>query len=121
MIPAFHSSESGVPVGYIVRMPSGFTFYHSGDTCVFGDMAIWGELYPLDLAMLPMGGFFTMDARQAALACKMLKPKALLPMHWGTFPLLASGTDELKTELAKQAPDCRLVNISPGDTVPLSF
>jgi L-ascorbate metabolism protein UlaG (beta-lactamase superfamily) len=118
MTPAFHSSESGVPVGYIVRMPSGFTFYHSGDTCVFGDMGIWGALYPLDLALLPVGGFFTMDARQAALACKLLKPKALLPLHWGTFPLLASGIDELKTELAEQAPDCRLISLNTGDTAP---
>ena len=108
-------------VGYIVRMPSGFTFYHAGDTCVFGDMAIWGELYPLDLALLPVGSFFTMDARQAALACKLLKPKALLPLHWGTFPLLASNTDELKTALAKQAPHCRLVDLSPGDAAPFSL
>jgi L-ascorbate metabolism protein UlaG (beta-lactamase superfamily) len=114
MTPALHSSESGVPVGYIVRMPSGFTFYHAGDTSVFGDMALWGELYPLDLALLPVGGFFTMDARQAALACKMLKPKALLPLHWGTFPMLASGLDELEAELAKQAPSCRLVKLKPG-------
>ena len=118
MLPAFHSSDSGVPVGYIVQMPSGFTFYHAGDTCVFGDMAIWGALYPLDLALLPVGGFFTMDARQAALACKMLKTRALLPLHWGTFPLLASGIDELKTELANQAPDCRLIDLKPGDTAP---
>ncbi|MDR0467171.1 MAG: metal-dependent hydrolase [Deltaproteobacteria bacterium] len=115
MTPALHSSESSVPVGYIVRMPSGFTFYHAGDTCVFGDMAIWGELHPLDLALLPVGGFFTMDARQAALACKLLKAKALIPLHWGTFPVLASGTDELKAELAKQAPACRLIALSPGE------
>jgi len=119
MTPALHSSDSSVPAGYIVQMPSGFTFYHSGDTCVFGDMAIWGELYPLDLALLPVGGFFTMDARQAAFACKLLKPKTLIPLHWGTFPLLAPGTDALKTELAKQAPGCRLVNIKPGDTATL--
>jgi len=120
MTPAFHSSESGVPVGYIVQMPSGFTFYHAGDTCVFSDMTLWGELYPLDLALLPVGGFFTMDARQAALACKMLKTRALLPLHWGTFPLLASGTDELQTELAKQAPACRLLDVKPGDAAPLA-
>jgi L-ascorbate metabolism protein UlaG (beta-lactamase superfamily) len=115
MTPAFHSSDSGVPVGYIVQMPSGFTFYHSGDTCVFGDMAIWGELYPLDLVLLPMGGFFTMDARQSALACKLLKAKALLPLHWGTFSLLAPDIDELKAALVKQAPNCRLVKLNPGD------
>jgi L-ascorbate metabolism protein UlaG (beta-lactamase superfamily) len=68
-----------------------------------------------------MGGFFTMDARQAALACKMLKPKALIPLHWGTFPLLAPDTDALATELIKQAPGCRLVNTKPGDSVPLSL
>jgi len=115
MTPALHSSDSGAPVGYIARMPSGFTFYHAGDTGLFGDMALWGELYPLDLAMLPVGGFFTMDARQAALACKMLKARALLPLHWGTFPVLAAGLDELKAELADKAPGCRLVQLKPGD------
>jgi L-ascorbate metabolism protein UlaG (beta-lactamase superfamily) len=117
MTPAFHSSDSGVPVGYIVQMPTGFTFYHSGDTCVFGDMSIWGELYPLDLALLPIGSFFTMDARQAALACKLLKAKALLPLHWGTFSLLTPDTGELKAELARQAPNCRLVSLNPCETV----
>ncbi len=119
MIPAFHSSETGVPAGYIVRMTSGFTFYHAGDTCVFGDMALWGELYPLDLALLPIGGFFTMDARQAALACKLLKTKALLPMHWGTFPVLAPQTDELRGELGRQAPNCRMIAVKPGESVDL--
>jgi L-ascorbate metabolism protein UlaG (beta-lactamase superfamily) len=117
MLPAFHSSETGVPVGYIVRMPSGFTFYHAGDTCVFGDMALWGELYPLDLALLPVGGFFTMDARQAAAACKLLQAKALLPLHWGTFPLLAPDTSETRRELAARAPACRLVEARPGESL----
>ena len=114
MIPAFHSSETAVPVGYIVQMPSGFTFYHAGDTSVFGDMALWGELYPLDLALLPVGGFFTMDARQAAYACKLLKNKQLLPLHWGTFPLLESNTQSLQQQLALYAPDCKLLNVQPS-------
>jgi len=118
MVPAFHSSDTGVPVGYIVQMPSGFSVYHAGDTCVFGDMALWGALYPIDLALLPVGGFFTMDARQAALACKLLNAKAVLPLHWGTFPVLDPGIDALQKELAGQAPECRLVAPSPGDAVP---
>jgi L-ascorbate metabolism protein UlaG (beta-lactamase superfamily) len=120
MLPAFHSSETGVPVGYIVRMPSGFTFYHAGDTCVFGDMALWGELYSPDLALLPVGGFFTMDARQAALACGLLKVKTLIPLHWGTFPVLAATLEELRTELGGRAPACRLVEMKPGESVDLA-
>ena len=69
MTQAFHTSDSGCPTGYIVRMPDGLTVYHSGDTCVFGDMALWGQLYHIDVALLPIGGVFTMDAPQAAMAC----------------------------------------------------
>ena len=75
MIPAFHSSESGCPAGYIIRTPDGLTVYHAGDTCLFSGMALWGQLYPLDVALLPVGGVFTMDARQAAQACALLHSK----------------------------------------------
>lgn len=119
LVPAFHSSDTGSPAGYIVRMPSGFTFYHAGDTCVFGDMALWGELYPIDLACLPVGGFFTMDARQAALACKLLKARAVLPLHWGTFPVLAADTEELRAQIGIRAPDCRLLHLRPGESAEL--
>ena len=114
MTQAFHSSETAVPVGYIVQMPSGFSFYHAGDTSVFGDMAIWGELYPLDLAFLPIGGFFTMDARQAAYACKLLCNKAIVPLHWGTFPLLDGSTKAFEQELAARAPHCKVLAAQPG-------
>lgn len=119
MVQAFHSSESGVPVGYVVRMPDGFTFYHAGDTGIFGDMALIGRLYPLDLACLPCGGFFTMDATQAAEAAGMLGARALLPIHWGTFGLLAQGTEILAKELSQRAPSCRLLQAAPGDTLEL--
>ena len=61
MTQAFHTSESGAPAGYVVTMPDGFTFYHAGDTGLFSSMELIGSLYPLDLALLPVGGFFTMD------------------------------------------------------------
>lgn len=66
MTQAFHTSESGAPAGYVVTMPNGFTFYHAGDTGLFSSMELIGSLYPLDLALLPVGGFFTMDGLQAA-------------------------------------------------------
>ncbi|MDR3358532.1 MAG: metal-dependent hydrolase [Desulfovibrio sp.] len=116
MTQAFHSSESGAPAGYIITMPDGVTIYHAGDTCVFGGMKLWGELYSIDVALLPVGGLFTMDARQAALACKLLQCKATVPMHWGTFPALAQSTEDFKNELALRCPDCRCIDVKPGES-----
>ncbi|WP_291440083.1 metal-dependent hydrolase [Desulfovibrio sp.] len=116
MTPAFHTTDSGCPAGYIVRMPDGLTVYHSGDTCVFGDMALWGQLYSIDVALLPIGGVFTMDASQAALACKLLNCKNVIPMHWGTFPVLAQDTRDFEKELAKLDLPCSCAVMAPGQT-----
>ncbi len=116
MTQAFHSSESGVATGYVVTMPDGFTVYHAGDTGLFSSMELIGSLYPLDLALLPIGGFFTMDAFQAAHAARLLRPKAVIPMHWGTFPLLAQDTSGFAAQLADIAPDVRLVEMKPGES-----
>ena len=70
----------------------------------------------LDLALLPVGGFFTMDGLQAAHAARLLKPKAVIPMHWGTFPVLAKDTSAFASHLASVAPDVRLVSMKPGDS-----
>ncbi|MDR1958249.1 MAG: metal-dependent hydrolase [Planctomycetaceae bacterium] len=115
MTQAFHSSDSGVPVGYIVKMPSGFTWYHAGDTGIFASMEILGKLYPIDTALLPMGGVFTMEARQAALACSLLQAKSVIPMHWGTFPVLSQNTDRFREELTLLCPDCRFIALKPGE------
>ena len=69
MTQAYHSSMSGAPAGYIITMPDGLVVYHAGDTCLFSGMSLWGRLYPIDVALLPVGGVYTMDARQAAMAC----------------------------------------------------
>lgn len=119
MTPAFHTSETGQPVGYIIRMPDGTTIYHSGDTCIFGDMSIWGNLHKLDVALLPIGGIFTMDASQAAAACALLHPRKVIPMHWGTFPVLAQDTAAFKNELRNVAPRCACLDIRPGQTITL--
>ncbi len=117
MTQAFHSSESSVPVGYVVTMPGGFTFYHAGDTGIFSSMELIGSLYPLDLALLPVGGFFTMDGLQAAHAARLLKPKAVIPMHWGTFPVLAQDASAFTAHLASVAPGVRAVVMKPGETI----
>ena len=97
MVDAKHSStidtgETPIPggeaAGYVVRFGNGFTVYHAGDTAVFGDMKLIAQLYRPHVAILPIGDLYTMGPREAALACKMLKPKHIIGMHYGTFPLL---------------------------------
>ncbi|MBG0778081.1 MAG: metal-dependent hydrolase [Desulfovibrionaceae bacterium] len=119
MVQAFHSSESGVPVGYIVVLPSGVTLYHAGDTGVFSSMALWGSLYDIDYALLPVGGVFTMDARQAALASLLTRATRVVPMHWGTFPVLAASTEAFRAEVAERTEECEVVEMRPGETIEL--
>lgn len=114
MTEAFHSSEAGVPTGFILSFPDGVTIYHSGDTCVFSNMKTWGNLYDINLALLPIGSVFTMDARQAALAADYLKADLVCPMHWGTFGALAQNTDEFCRELAQRAPESKPLLLEPG-------
>lgn len=116
---AFHTSEAACPTGFIISLEDGYTIYHAGDTGIFANMAIWGDLYDIDLALLPAGGVFTMDERQAAQAARMLKAKAALPMHWGTFPVLAQSMDGFERELGARAPHCHFVDLAPGQTLDL--
>jgi L-ascorbate metabolism protein UlaG (beta-lactamase superfamily) len=90
----------GEPAGFVVRLENGYTIYHAGDTNVFGDMRIIGDLYRPNLALLPIGGHYTMGPREAALAVELLGVKDVMPIHFGTFPLLAGTPDELRRELA---------------------
>ncbi len=119
MTQAFHTIAGVSPVGYIVTLPGGYTVYHAGDTGIFGSMAVLGELYSIDLALLPAGSVYTMDMRQAAMAAKLLKAKAVIPMHWSTFPALAQSMDGFAELLAKAAPGCRCCIMKPGDTIAL--
>lgn len=93
--PASSKDEThpgGEAVGWIIELENGFRIYHAGDTAAFGDMKLIGERYKPDLALLPIGGNFTMDPVDAAWAVKeLLKPKAVIPMHYGANPL-AKGT-----------------------------
>jgi L-ascorbate metabolism protein UlaG (beta-lactamase superfamily) len=94
----------------------GFRIYHAGDTNVFGDMRLIGELYAPDLACLPIGGLFTMGPREAAKAIELLDPRWVVPMHYGTFPPLAGTPDELRRHLTAGT-KTEVVALEPGQTL----
>jgi len=103
----------GEACGYVMEFENGVKIYHAGDTCVFGDMQIIRELYAPEIVMLPIGDHFTMSPREAAYACRLLKPQTVIPMHFGTFPLLTGTPGELK----KLVKDAEILEIKPGQTV----
>ena len=125
MVHAIHSNSiqdgdkiiyGGEPAGYIVRLPGGLTLYHAGDTAVFGDMKIIAELYSPELAMLPIGDFYTMGPREAALAVRLLNVKHVIPMHYGTFPALTGTPEDLK-RLTSDISDLEIHALKPGETI----
>src|SRR4051812_8934135 len=89
-------SYGGEAVGYVIEFENGVKLYHSGDTNVFGDMHIIHELYHPDIVLLPIGDQFTMSPKEAAYACKLLRAKTVIPMHFGTFPALKGKPATLK-------------------------
>ncbi len=90
----------GEPAGFVIDLENDFRVYHAGDTAVFGDMRLIGELYRPDVALLPIGGHYTMGPREAALAVELLGVKHVVPIHYGTFPALAGTPDELSAAIA---------------------
>ncbi len=120
MTQAFHSSMTGAACGFVIRLEDGKTIYHAGDTGIFATMATIGELYPLDLALLPVGSCFTMDSHQAAHALTLLKPKAVIPMHFQTFPILEPDADNFARLAKEKAPQVEVITLSPGEEHTLS-
>lgn len=106
----------GEACGYIIRLPGGLTVYHAGDTSVFGDMKIIGELYAPDLALLPIGDHYTMSPREAALAIRLLNVRHVVPMHFATFPLL-TGRPEALRDLTQDIAGLEIHALKPGDTI----
>jgi L-ascorbate metabolism protein UlaG (beta-lactamase superfamily) len=126
MVPAFHSSSIGAPgLEFSAAMPvgmvidSGKVAYHAGDTAVFGDMKLIGDLYKPDVALLPIGGFYTMDPKQAALAVKLLRPKYVVPMHYGTFESIRVDPEEFQKLVKKQSKSVKVVILKPGEALDL--
>jgi L-ascorbate metabolism protein UlaG (beta-lactamase superfamily) len=105
----------GEAAGYVLTFGDGRKIYFSGDTAAFLDMKLIQELYEPTLAFLPIGDLFSMGPKQAALACRMLRPQRVVPMHFGTFPLL-TGTPEQLTELLKNT-GTEVWELTPGQPV----
>jgi L-ascorbate metabolism protein UlaG (beta-lactamase superfamily) len=104
----------GEPGGFIIEFENGFKLYHMGDTGLFGDMRLFGEYYKPDLIMIPIGGHFVMDPKDAAYATNMmLKPKYAIPIHYGTFPVLKGTPQEYQAALGQTT--TQVFPISPGD------
>ncbi len=123
MVEAKHSAGAedkngaryvGVAAGFVLTIADGPVLYHSGDTAVFGDMKLIKELYHPEVAMLPIGGHFTMGPREAALAAQFLEPSIILPLHFGTFPPLTGTPDELAAIVGDSVEVARLV---PGGSL----
>ncbi len=105
---------AGVAAGYVLTVADGPVLYHAGDTSVFSDMKLIRELYRPEVAMLPIGGHYTMDPREAALAVRLLEPAIVLPLHFGTFPLL-KGTPEQLAALVDAS--VQVVRCAPGESI----
>jgi L-ascorbate metabolism protein UlaG (beta-lactamase superfamily) len=126
MVQALHSSgiEDGGQViyggeacGFVITLEDGTRIYNAGDTAVHAEMALIGELYAPDIALLPIGDLFTMSPREAAVAARMLKPKWIVPSHYGTFPALTGTPEQLREELKKLDLDIEVVALRPGETL----
>ncbi len=121
LVPAIHSSDvsgpsgespGGNPVGFVIRVKGGPTLYHTGDTDVTLDMKQIPERWgPIDVMLACIGGHFTMDPKGAALAARMVKAKIVVPMHFGTFPVLAGTPAELREALHDKA---KVLELQPG-------
>jgi len=115
IVQAFHTASKGAPTGVIIE-GGGKAVYHAGDTGPFGDMRLIAKLYKPDVAILPIGGYYTMGPTEAAEAAKMLKPKTVMPMHYKTFPVLTQSADEFAKMVHEKVPDVNIVVLKPGES-----
>ena len=121
MTQAFHSSETASPAGYIIQLENDFTLYHAGDTGIFSSMKILGEIFHINCAMLPIGGVFTMDPKQATFAAKLLEVDTVIPMHYKTFPILEQDTSSYVKIMEKEAPNIEVIVLDPGEEYRVHF
>ena len=130
MTEAFHSAGAqltgfegvnrfvGEAAGYIIEFENGFKVYHSGDTSIMGDMKyVIRDYYKPDVAILPIGGVFTMGPKEAAFAVKLISPRYAIPEHFGTFPVLVQSADGFVKEAKHYAPKTKTIVIKPGEEI----
>ena len=123
LVPAVHTSsvvENGVnvylgaPAGFVIKLENGQRIYFAGDTALFGDMRLIGELYAPEIAFLPIGDYYTMGPDAAARACTMLGVRQVVPMHFGTFPILTGRPERLRQLVEPHGID--VLELKPGET-----
>ncbi|MFN3803653.1 MAG: metal-dependent hydrolase [Pyrobaculum sp.] len=115
MTPALHTANRGAPSGFVISTPEG-VIYHAGDTALFRDMELIGQLYDIDVALLPIGSVFTMGPREAALATQMLTPRRVVPMHYNTFPLIRQDPEDFKSRV-EAISRVKVYVMKPGDVL----
>ena len=124
MVPALHSSATveegritflGPAVGYVLRFEDGSTIYFAGDTALFGDMRLIGEMHQPETALLPIGDRYTMGPEAAARASELLRVRRVIPMHYGTFPELTGTPARLRELVAPRGVE--VLELRPGETV----
>jgi len=115
MVQALHSSETGNPAGVVVEM-DGKMIYHAGDTGLTFDMKLIGEFFHPDLSLLPIGDRYTMGIGSAAKAVEFTQTKKVIPIHYGTFPIVAADPEEFKKRVGDKA---EVIILKPGESYTL--
>ena len=130
-IPAIHSSsvaepegaknihDGGNPGGFLITVKNGPAIYHTGDTDVFGDMALIQQFHKIDVMLTTIGGHFTMGPERAALAVKLVNPDLVIPMHFGTFPALSGTPQALEKALKTEGSKAKVRTLAVGETINL--
>ncbi|MGV8933796.1 MAG: metal-dependent hydrolase [Gallionellaceae bacterium] len=128
-IPAVHSSavtdaekknhDGGNPGGFLISVKNGPTIYHTGDTDVFSDMALIKQFHKVDVMLACIGGHFTMGPERAAMAVKLVGAKTVIPMHFGTFPILNGTPEELAKALKAEGSKAKVKTMTIGETIKL--
>lgn len=119
LVSANHSSSfggkyAGEAGGLVLSFEDDICFYHLGDTHIFGDLELYGELYEPDVIAVPIGDHYTMGPQEAAMCCEMIGAKSAVPIHYGTFPVLTGSPDEFQ-EFTKKYCDTKVLIPKPGD------
>jgi L-ascorbate metabolism protein UlaG (beta-lactamase superfamily) len=120
LVPALHTSSApdgtpvGVPAGLVVNI-GGQTVYHLGDTCVFSDLKLVGQRSPVDVAIVPIGGHYTMDRHEAVLAAELVGAETVIPCHYDTFPPIETDAEAYKSDVESKT-GSKVVVLQPGET-----
>ncbi len=114
LFSAEHGTSIGVPSGLLINI-GGKTIYQTGDTCLFGDMKLIAERNPVDVALMPIGGHYTMDRHDAVVAAQFIGAETVIPMHYDTFPPIETDSAAFKADVEAQT-SSKVVLLKPGES-----